>query len=321
MKKNLVRIAAGVATLLVVAYFIIGYVVYDKLSKVEPGGGENAGNTPASFQNTIDEWPDFDVSLYLMGGFEAVRIPSRQEGLELAGWYIPGDPDAPVVILTHGFGSCKCSPRILTAAGMLNQNGFAVFMYDMREHGESDIEDGRAAVGTEEYLDLLGAWDWLIHGKGYTPDRIGVYGQSLGAGTTLIAFGQEPQMAAAFVDSPFSDLRVIIMEELVRNDYPTFLVPGALFMAQVVAGDNLTSFGPQEALTNDAGRPIFIVHGTGDTRIDIHHTRDLAALGEEAGANLTVWIPDGVGHVEAEFAYPEEYEQSLVDFFSTALGK
>ena len=165
MKKNLVRIAAGVASLLVVAYFAIGYVVYDKLSKVEPGGGDNAGNTPAAFQNTIEEWPDFDVSPYFMGEFEEVHFPSRQEGLELAGWYVPGDPGAPVVILTHGFGSCKCSTRILTAAGMLNRNGFNVFMYDMREHGESDIEDGRAAVGTEEYLDLLGAWDWLIREK------------------------------------------------------------------------------------------------------------------------------------------------------------
>lgn len=320
MKKNFVRVAGMVAGLLVVLYLAAGYMVYNKLSAVEPGGGDDAGNTPASFQNTVEEWPDFDVSPFVMKEYEAVRFPSRQPGLELTGWYVSGDSGAPVVILTHGIGSCKCSTRILVAAGMLNRNGFNVFMYDMREHGESDIEDGRAAIGTEEYLDLLGAWDWLIGEKGFTPEQIGVYGQSLGAATTLIAFGQETKLAAAFVDSPFSDLRVIINEELSRNNYPTFLVPGALLMAKVVAGDDLTSFGPQAALTNDAGRPIFIVHGTGDTRINVHHARDLAALGEQAGANLTVWIPENVGHVEAEFASPEEYEQKLVEFFLVALN-
>ena len=90
-------------------------------------------------------------------------------------------------------------------------------------------------------------------------------------------------------------------------------------MARIVAGDNLTAFSPKDAINNAAGRPIYIVHGTGDTRIDVHHTRQLAELAVQTGANVTVWIPEDVGHVEAEFALPDEYERRLVTFFLESL--
>ena len=91
-------------------------------------------------------------------------------------------------------------------------------------------------------------------------------------------------------------------------------------MARVIAGDDLTAFSQKNAITSDAGRPIYTVHGTGDTRIDVHHTRQLAELATQTGANITAWIPEDVGHVEAEFAFPEEYERSLVTFFLDSLS-
>jgi len=320
MKKKIVRASAIILVALAAIYLIIGYVVYNKLSKVASKEADMK-NTPASFENNVEDWLSFDVSPYFMADYETVRFPSRQEGLSLAGWYIPGDPGASVVILTHGLNGCKCETRLLTIAGILHRNGFNVLAYDMREHGESDIEDGRAAIGNEEYQDLLGAWDWLIHEKQYDPKRIGVYGYSLGAGTTLIAFGQEPQLAAAFVDSPYSNLLQIIDEELERNNYPTLLSPAAIIAARLVAGDDLVAFSPEDAINNDAGRPIFIVHGTADERINVHHTQRLAELASQTNANVTVWIPEGVGHVMAEFALPDEYEQKLVTFFSEALNQ
>ena len=320
MNKKFSLISAILILVITTLYLTVSYVVYDKLSRVTAGGGDHAQNTPSSFVMTIEEWSAFDVSRYFMPVFENVRFPSRQQGLNLAGWFVPAEPDAPVIILTHGLNGCKCSPRLLTVAGMLHRNGFNVLLYDMRDHGESDIEDGRSAIGNEEYQDLLGAWDWLINEKRFPPDRIGAFGESLGAGTTLIAFGQEPRLAAVFVDSPYSDLPQIIDEELTRNNYPTLLAPGGIFMARLITGDNLNAYSPKDAIQNNEGRPIYIVHGTGDTRIEVHHTRQLAALASELNANLTVWIPEGVGHVDAEFALPEEYERRLVSFFRQALN-
>ena len=302
-----------------VVYIAASYIVYDRLSKVDAGGGDSADNTPAHFVVTDTKWAGFDTTSYEMELFDEVHFPSRQPGLALAGWFVPTSPDAPAIILTHGLNGCKCTGRMLTVAGMLHRNGFNVLLYDLRDHGQSDIEDGRAALGNEEYLDLLGAWDWLQQEKQFAPERIGAFGESLGAGTTLIAFGQEPRLTAAFVDSPYTDLSTIIDEELDRNHYPRFLVPGGLMVARVVAADDLLAFSPQDAILNDNGRPLYIVHGTGDTRINVHHSRDLAALATQTGTNLTTWIPKNIDHVNTVLTLPNEYERRLVTFFDHAL--
>ena len=320
MKKRIGIALAGIILVLVSVYLGLSYVVYDKLSRITPGGGDNASNVPSSFAMTYPEWASFDVRPCFMPDYEDVRLPSRQEGITLAAWYIPGEPDAPAIIVTHGVNGCKCDPNVLTVAGMLHRNGFNVLLYDMRNHGQSDIDNGRTAVGNKEYQDTLGAWDWLITAKDFRPDRIGLYAESLGAATTLIAFSEEPRVAAAWVDSPFSNLKQIVDEELARNHYPTILADGSVLVAKLISGDDLLAHNPSDAIFNDAGRPIFIVHGTGDKRIDVRHTRELASLADEAGANITVWMPEGVPHVGAEFDLPKEYEERMVAFFTTALS-
>ena len=44
---------------------------------------------------------------------------------------------------------------------MLHRAGFGVLLIDLRNHGASDIDNGRWAGGSKEFLDALGAWDWL----------------------------------------------------------------------------------------------------------------------------------------------------------------
>lgn len=93
-------------------------------------------------------------------------------------------------------------------------------------------------------------------------------------------------------------------------------------MARLVGGIDLLAHSPQEAITHDAGRPIFIVHGTADQFINIHHARDLVSLASQTGANVTPWYVEGAGHhPNAILQWPDEYEQRLVTFFRAALGK
>jgi dipeptidyl aminopeptidase/acylaminoacyl peptidase len=301
-------------------YFGGGYMVYDRLSKVAPPEEASLANTPVDFKATSSIYADFDTSRYEMSSYQDVSFPSRQANITLSGWYIEVDPDAPVIVVTHGSeGGSKRDDNALIPAGMLAHNGFNVLLYDMRNHGDSDRDNGRTSVGNKEYKDLLGAWDWLVQVKGFTPERIGVYGFSLGAATTLIAFGEEPRVAAAFVDSPVTNLPELMDAELARNHYPTFLSTPAILMARLVTGEDLLAHSPTEAIYNASGRPLYVVHGTGDTRISVNQTRELAALARQTNTPITVWMPDGVDHVESAFAYPAEYERRMVDFFKMAL--
>lgn len=313
-----------VIVLLLGAYLAVGKVLYDQLSDISGRCADSrAVNTPANFQDVSGYWrDDFDFSPYFMPEYEAVRFPSRQEGIEIAGWYVEAAPGAPAVILVHGLGACKHTIDVLTPAGMLHNAGFNVLLMDMRDAGDSTYEDGRSAVGNEEYLDVLGAWDWLMAEKGILAEQIGLLGNSLGSATVLIAFSQEPRVAAVWADSPFDNLPQIIREELERNNYPTFLQPGGIWAARIFAGDNIVAFDPGEAVEVNNGRPMFILHGTADTRIDYHHTLQLQDRAQAIEAdNVTFWILDGVEHVQAASAETAEYEQHLITFFDEAINE
>jgi uncharacterized protein len=322
--KVLIGIAIALVVLLVVAYFGMGYVIYDKLGNVKGSCDEHLANRPDNFA-LHPEWPaGFDVTPYFMTGYEAVKFPSRDPGIEVAGWWIPAsppDPAARTVILVDGLGGCKNSIAVLVPAGMLWRNGFNVLLIDLRDTGDSTFQDGRSTIGNEEHRDVLGAWDWLIQEKAIDPKRIGLFANSLGGANANYAFSEEPRIAALFLQSTFGNLRQVLAAELTRAGYPTFLAPGALVAGSVVTGHNLFARNPMTEIRKAAGRPVYIVHTHADTRIDIGQSEQLAVAAQAAGAKVTTWFPKNGEHVQTPAAYPEEFEQRLVEFFRENLGK
>ena len=319
MRKIGLSIFGIIILLAGVGYIGIGLSLHGILTDIS-NGCRNRSNRPDVFSDVTDYFDPAnpDLTQYFMQEYETVTFESREAGLNLSGWYVPGEADGPAVISVHGIGSCKYSVVNLTQAGMLNKAGYSVLVMDVRDAGDSDFEDGRSAIGNEEYLDVLGGFDWLQSEKMHTPDQIGILGNSLGAATALIAFSQEPDLAAAFVDSPFDNLPQIIREELSREGYPQFLYASGLIAARL-RGDDIAFNNPHNAIDNANGRPIFIVHGTGDTRIGVHHSEQLGQRGIDQGADVTVWIEDGFEHVKMVGQIPEEYERRLVSFFDQAL--
>ncbi len=316
--KILLSIAIALVVLLVVAYFGIGYVLFDKLSDVKGSCDENMANHPDDFV-LHPIWPaGFDVTPYHMSPYETVKFPSRDPGVQVDSWWIPARPadaSAPVVILVGGMGGCKNSIPVLVPAGMLWRNGFNVLLIDVRDTGDSTLLDGRTTIGNEEYRDVLGAWDWLVNEKGFAPGKIGVFANSLGGAAANYAFAEEPRIAALFLQATFGDLQQIIQAELKRNGYPTILAPAGLIMGSIVTGENLFVRSPVETITKAAGRPVYIVHTRADSRIAVNQSEQLAAAAQATGAKVTAWFPENGEHVQTPAAYPGEFEQRLVGFF------
>jgi dipeptidyl aminopeptidase/acylaminoacyl peptidase len=255
-----------------------------------------------------------------MATYEEVRFPSRNPPLQLAGWYVAGAPDAPVVIMLDGLGGCKYAQASLVPAGMLWRNGFNVLLLDLHETGDSDIDDGYSTIGMDEYLDVQGAWDWLIAEKGFAPEEIGISANSLGAAAALYAFVDEPRMAALFLNSPIANLPQVIREELTRVGYPAWLAPGGILMARLLTGTNIVARSPLSEIQRVGRRPLFVVHSAADKRVAIHHSQQLEAAAQAAGGQATFWYVDGADHMRIPALYPEEYEAQIVDFFRSTLG-
>jgi dipeptidyl aminopeptidase/acylaminoacyl peptidase len=326
--RRVVAVALGaLLAVLVGGYLVASNVVYDRLTVVDrawcPTYASFAGATPAAFRTgSKDTGPFVDTTPYLMPGYQSVRFPSRDPAITIAGWWVPGATvDAPAIVLVHGVGRCKGDPEVLLPAGMLHRHGFAVLLIDLRNHGDSSAgAGGRYGGGVAEYRDVLGAWDWLQAAQHLAANRIGLYGVSLGAGTVMIATGEEPRVAAAWEDSGFADATVGIQDELARNGYPGFLAFGGLLVGRAFHGVDLTSLSPLGEVPKLVGRPLFIVHGAADDRIPVKHAELLAAAFRAHGGPVDPWIVPGVGHVRAAFVVTTEYERRLAAFFAGSLG-
>jgi pimeloyl-ACP methyl ester carboxylesterase len=314
-------VSAGLVLLLGVAYLGMGYVIYTSLANVEGSCDEHMGNNPTYFVN-YPEWPEgFDPSPFWMDAYEGVRFPSREADIEIAGWWIERDPEAPAVLFVDGLGGCKNSIAVLVPAGMLWHNGYNVLLIDLRDTGDSTREDGRSAIGNDEYLDVLGAWDWLVEKQGYAPERIGVFANSLGGAAALYAFSEEPQVEALLLQSTFGNLGEIVAAELTRNGYPAFLTGGVFVVAPVVSGDNLLAHDPFTAIAAAGTRPVFVIHSPDDTRIACDQGRQLVAAAQAARVNVAAWYPAGCEHMQVPAVLTEEFEQRIVAFYDGALAR
>jgi hypothetical protein len=321
--KKMSRILTFCLKLICIALLLIttfGFLIYQNLSKL-PDTDEYAHQTPAKFTVDPDTWPDFDTTPYLMPNYKNVRFLSKEPSISLAGWYVQSPGNTRVVIIVPGFKSSKGSEKGLVNAGMLSKNGFNVLLLDTRDQGESDVEDLKTALGTEEYLDVLGAWEWLQSEYGYKKSEIGLMGGSLGGVTALISFIREDAVAALFLDSPFSDHLTIITEELVMKGYPSWMAYVGIMWAPILSQDDLLSVSLMDELPQSKKRPLYMTHAKGDPRIGFYHSENLSKVAKENNFPLTTWWTEGEYHVKGMFAYTQEYESRLVNFFDENLSK
>lgn len=154
---------------------------------------------------------------------EVVHFPANQDGLRIAGWFLPQkhSESAPVMILIHGWpwnrtgedrkdwiGNLIKAEKVdlLNLAKSFHKDGYAVLMYDMRNHGESAHTNGGVTFGTTESLDLLGALAWLGCRSDVDMGRIGVTGFSMGANTAVFALSHTDQIKAVAAIQPTTPL-------------------------------------------------------------------------------------------------------------------
>jgi uncharacterized protein len=317
-------LAAVAVVAMAIGYLGMTYMTYGALSAAPRAcWPSDQANTPDQYAMPAGVDPAIAVTNRLPAPQE-VRFASRDPrvpGPVLAGWWIPAvTAGAPAVILVHGIKSCRREANVLVPAGMLHRHGYSVMLIDLRDHGDSGGDDGHFAAGTNEYLDVLGAWDWVA-AQGVAPERIGLFGVSFGAATALVAGGEEPRVAAVWADSAWSDVGRALGYFLEDNGYPSFLVPGAVFWAHVVAGDDLLARSPIDEVARYAGRSVAFVHGAADPLLPPSMATELHNRAAAAGARVPdVWLIPGAGHTKGVYVDPVTYEARLAAFFEAAIG-
>lgn len=256
-----------------------------------------------------------DLSVY--DSVKTISFPSRDDKVSVAGLLsLPAD-GAPLVVATHGFTSCKHHLHLLSVLGMLASEGYGVLAIDLREHGESSVVDGVAAMGSDEFNDVLGAFDYAQNTLAISRDRLGFWGESMGAATTLIANSRE-NLGPIFLDAPYADIKTVLKDNADRASVPPWTVEFILPAVGLLRGYDFGGSRPIDGLTAHDGQPIFWVHGGDDETVGIHHAH-WAQRKAEGRDYVTFSIFESLGHVATMLQRPSEYRIALVSFFDQHL--
>ncbi len=183
--------------------------------------------------------------------YEEVELTAK-DGVRLHGWYVPHERPRAVVLYFHG-NTGNISER-LESLRIFHRLRLSTFILDYHGYGLS----GGSPSEEGTYLDALAAWEYLVGERGIAPDRIIVFGRSLGAavGAWLVA-RHSPR--AAVIESAFTSLPAVAAE-----NYP--LLP-IRWLARY-RYDTLENI-------RHARCPVLVAHSRDDKLIRIHHGRAL----------------------------------------------
>jgi pimeloyl-ACP methyl ester carboxylesterase len=235
------------------------------------------------------------------------------DGLTLRGWYLPTKEQRRLIVLVHGMWSSWLE---MAALGRdLHHGGYDVLLFDLRGHGQSD--PSRLTLGNRERADIRAVMKWAGD-QGFTQDRIGWLGYSMGASTLLLEAAHNPSIQVVVIDSPYGNLPELLKTQLSKHSrLPSWFNPGILAAARLIYGVRIDNLIPTDAARSWGDRPLLLIHGESDSTVPVTQAYELARA---AGAScLTVTLP-GVEHVQAYDADPQGYVSVIEGFFHDHLS-
>ena len=192
-----------------------------------------------------------------------------EDGLSLLSWYLPARPGRPVIAYFHGNGGHigYRAERLLSFA----HEGFGVLMAEYRGYGGNPGTPSEAGFYTDGRAALA-----FLDREGVAPNRLVLYGESLGSGVA-VALAVDHDIAALVLEAPFTSVA-----EVAQCHFP--YVPASRMV--VDRFDSLSRIGKVRA-------PILVLHGERDRVVPIRYGR---ALFDAAPEPKEGWFAPEAGH-------------------------
>jgi fermentation-respiration switch protein FrsA (DUF1100 family) len=282
---------------LVLVYVLLGYIVYRRaFVPAKPFYLDDFTFTPYEFQ----------------ADYEDVELVTA-DGVAFGAWYFR-QPGSPQTIIVSG-GHKGQRQGALGIAISLWRKGFNVILYSYR--GMSGSDRAPVTFGIKEVLELQAVIAFAR--RRIANARIGLLGYSMGAVVTLLGAAGEPGVEALVLDSPFSDLRSLLVENVRhRAKLPGApLVWLAGLMLRLRTGIRLADCSPVAVLSSLEPRPLFFIHGGADEITSVNHSRRLY---DSYRGPREIWIVQGAPHAGAYFADRPLYVERVAGFFARHLG-
>jgi pimeloyl-ACP methyl ester carboxylesterase len=216
------------------------------------------------------------------------------DGARLFGWYVEAAADRPVMLWCHGNAGNIINR--LDNLRLLHQMGLSVFLFDYRGYGKS-----QNIRPTEKgfYNDAYAAYDYLARIRKIRPDRMVLFGRSLGASVAGELAAQRPA-AALILESSFPSIEAVA--KVHYGGFPAHWFLGAQF--------RLVDRLPHLSL------PKLIIHGDKDDIIPVELGRQVYNVAKPPKE----WfgIP-GANHNDTYVVGGTAYFRRLAEFIRKAL--
>jgi dipeptidyl aminopeptidase/acylaminoacyl peptidase len=248
--------------------------------------------TPLTIEETLATGPNYYryIASYYSDGlkqFGLLTIPFGDK--PETGW--------PVIVFNHGFippDVYQTTERYVAYVDGFARSGYIVFRPDYRGHANSEGE-ANGAYGRPDYvIDVLNAVAALKHYPDADPNRIGMWGHSMGGYITLRAMVVDANIKAgviwAGVVAPYAEM-------VDMNERPRF---GTRRLIQMYGSPEedpefWASISANSYLDELSG-PLQLHHATGDQSVPYYFSVDLALELREAGQVAELYIYDGDDH-------------------------
>jgi dipeptidyl aminopeptidase/acylaminoacyl peptidase len=197
--------------------------------------------------------------------FRTVQIPTAN-GKHLFAWLVPPTlvaDQVPAVVVMHGWGGN--AEQMLPFAALLHREGYAVLLFDARNHGSSDADGHSSMPRFSE--DLEHALQWLTRQPGIDPRRLVLLGHSVGAGAALLTASGRHDLAAVVSIAAFAHPVELMRRQMRSRRIPHFPV-GWLVLDYIerAIGARFDDIAPCNTIRR-ASCPVLLVHGEDDARI------------------------------------------------------
>jgi len=223
--------------------------------------------------------------------FETINL-TTSDGVVLSGWFIPAENARGVVLFFHG-NAGNISHR-LDSIQIFHRLGLSVFIIDYRGYGQSEGSPSEQGL----YRDADAAWQYLVEDRQIPPEKIILFGRSLG-GAVAVWLAQQHPPGVLILESTFTSV-----PDVAAKLYP-FLPVRWLVRSQ---------YNSLERLPN-IKCPILVIHSPDDEIIPYDHGLQLFAAAQDPKEFLEL----AGGHNEGFLMMGQTYEAGLAEFINTYL--
>jgi abhydrolase domain-containing protein 17 len=196
--------------------------------------------------------------------------------------YLPNDQSKYTLLYIHG--NAEDLGDISPILNSFNSWGFSVFAYDYRGYGTSNGTPSEQNA----YQDADAAYDYLAQQLKISPDRLIIYGRSLGGGSAT-ELATKHAVAGLVLQSTFtSAFRVILPFPMLPFDKFTNLAKIANIHC-----------------------PVMVIHGEADRTIPVEHGRSLYKTA--LNPKMSLWVPNA-DHNDFDEVVGTRFPQALQSF-------